>query len=279
MEKEQPKSPRASESERISALDVWREAPSIIRRYPLATIVPAMVLGALAEAFVLIGDSMLIDETLTNLATAFTYYLYVAYIEEVVVEASQGGSDISIHGGPRKLWRAIPVALRILVAAIVFAGVVLIATVVLAFAAAAAMEIGITEIVTGLLFLLLLLPSGLWLLTRLSLFAPALSREHLGPVTALKRSYELVGGHFWLVFRTATLAFLLEEVADEPVAQVAELAFGSWGVWIGSSIVSALITPLAAITTSLAYHRVSMHKQRLSSEVHQGEEHVAGEDH
>jgi hypothetical protein len=258
MEKEQAKNPRALGSERI---------------------VPAVVLGALAEAFVLIGDSILIDETLTNLATAFTYYIYVAYIEEVVLESSQGVDSVSIRGWLRKLWQAIPVALRILVAAIVFVGVVLVAIVVLAFAAAAATEIGITEIVTGLLFLLLLLLSSLWLLTRLSLFAPALTREHLGPIASLKRSNELVRGHFWLVFRTATLAFLLEEVADEPVALVAELAFGSWGVWVGSSIVNALITPLAAITTSLAYHRISMHKQRLSSEVRQGQEHIGGEDH
>src|ERR671933_1898016 len=100
-----------------SSSRVWREAPSIIRRYPLATIVPAVALGALAEAFALIGDSMLIDETLTNLATAFTYYLYVAYIEEVVVEAVQGVDNVSIRDRLRKLWQAIPVALRILLAA------------------------------------------------------------------------------------------------------------------------------------------------------------------
>src|SRR5919206_1425798 len=214
MEKE-PKSPSAPGSEQTAARDVWREAPSIIRRYPLATTVPAVVLGALAEAFVLLGDSILIDETLTNLATAFTYYLYVAYIEEVVLEVSQGVDDVSIRDRLRKLWRAIPAALRILVAAIVLVGVVLVAIVVLAFAAAAAIDVGITEIFIGLLFLLLLLLSGFWLLTRLSLFAPALSREHLGPIASLKRSNELVRGHFWLIFRTATLAFLLEEVADE----------------------------------------------------------------
>jgi hypothetical protein len=276
MEKEQPKNPRDPRSGRIAALDVWREAASIIRRYPLATVVPAMVLGALAEAFVLIGDSLLIDETLTNLFTAFDYYLYVAYAEEVVVESAQGVDDISIRGGLRKLWQAIPAALRILVAAIVMVVIVLVAIVVLAFAAAAATKIGIADIVAVLLFLLLL--SSLWLLTRLSLFAPALSRERLGSIAALKRSNELVRGHFWLVFRTATLAFLLEEVADEPVAQVAELVFGSWGEWVGSSIVSALITPLAAITTSLAYHRLSTHEQRPSSEVHEGAEHIVGED-
>jgi len=278
MEKEQAKSPRDPRSERIAALDVWREAASIIRRYPLATVVPAVVLGALAEAFVLVGDSLLIDETLTNLFTALAYYLYVAYAEEVVVESAQGVDDISIRGRLRKLWQAIPVALRILVAAIVMVAIVLVAIVVLALATAAVTKIGIADIVAVLLFLLLLLLSCLWLLTRLSLFAPALSRERLGPLEALKRSNELVRGHFWLVFRTATLAFLLEQVADEPVAQVAELISGSWGEWIGSSIVSALITPLAAITTSLAYRRLSTHKQRPSSEVHEGAEHVAGED-
>src|SRR5919202_3692686 len=166
-----------------------------------------------------------------------------------------------------------------LVASIAIVGIVIAAIVIVGLSAAAATEVGVADVITGLLFLLLLLLFGPWAVTRLSLFAPALSSERLGPLAALKRSNELARGHFWLVFWTATLALLLEEVADEPVAQVAELAFGSWGVWIGSSIVSALITPLAAITTSLAYHRVSMHKQPLSGEVPQGEAHVAGEDH
>jgi hypothetical protein len=227
---------------------------------------------------VLIRDPLLIDETLTNLFTAFAYYLYVAYAEEVVVEHAQGVDNVSIRGRLRNLWRAVPVALRILLAATAMVVIVVVAIVVLAIAAAATTQIGIADIVALLLFLLLLLLCGLWLLTRLSLFAPALSREHLGPLAALKRSNELVRGHFWLVFRTATLAFLLEEVADEPVGQVAELVFGSWGEWIGISIVSALITPLAAITTSLAYHHISTHKQRPSSEVHQDEEHIGRED-
>jgi hypothetical protein len=66
--------------------------------------------------------------------------------------------------------------------------------------ATAAMEVGIVDTVTGLLSLLLLLLLSPWLLTRLSLFAPALSRERLSPLAALKRSNELARGHFWLVF-------------------------------------------------------------------------------
>ena len=44
--------------EKISASDVWREALAIIRRYPLATITPAAVLGTVAEApYYFIDDS------------------------------------------------------------------------------------------------------------------------------------------------------------------------------------------------------------------------------
>src|SRR5215210_4997929 len=257
MEKEQAKSLRAPGSEPFTALNVWREACAIIHRYPLATIVPAVVLGASAEALALIGDSVLVDETLTNLAIAFAYYLYVAYAEEVV-ESARAMDNASSLGQLLRAWQVFPIALRMLVASIVVVGVV--------------------DIVSGLLFLLLLLLLGLWLLTRLSLFAPALSRERLGPLAAIKRSNELARGHFWLVFWTATLAFLLEGLADEPVALAAELGFGSWGEWIGGSMVTALVMPLAAVTTSLAYHRLLVHNRRLSSEAHQGEEHVRGED-
>jgi hypothetical protein len=52
---------------------------------------------------------------------------------------------------------------------------------------------------------------GLWLLTRWSLFAPVIVREHLGSLAALRRSNELVRGHFELVFLTAAFAVVLEE--------------------------------------------------------------------
>jgi hypothetical protein len=51
----------------------------------------------------------------------------------------------------------------------------------------------------------------LWLLTHWSLFAPAIFREDLGPLAALRRSNELVEGHFELVFLTAAFAVILEE--------------------------------------------------------------------
>ena len=77
----------------------------------------------------------------------------------------------------------------------------------------------------------LLVVPGLWVLTRWSLFAPVISREHLGPVAALKRSSELVRNHFELVFLTAAFATVLEEVAIHAGAVVGLLVSGSdtWG--------------------------------------------------
>src|SRR5215212_4153755 len=277
IEQKQAQSQRAAGGDPIAALDIWREAWFIVRRYPLATILPAVALGFLTEALALIGDSSLTDQTSTNLATAFVYYLYVAYAENVV-ESIRGVDNASILGRLRGPLQLVAVALRMLAAAIVLVGLIVATMVAAALAAGAVSEIGVTDLVTVVLFLLLLLLPVLWLLTRLSLFAPALSREHLGPLAALKRSNELVRHYFWLIFWTATLALLLEEFADEPVALAADLSFGPYGAWISGSTVTGLVMPLAAFTTSLAYHRVLEHKRWLSSEAHLGEEHIGGED-
>jgi hypothetical protein len=107
---------------------------------------------------------------------------------------------------------------------------------------------------------LLVIP-GAWLLTRWSLFAPVISRERLGPMEALKRSNGLVRDHFWLVFLTATLAFVLEEAIVHVGALVGLLITDSdtWGEWAGATISASLITPLAALATSVTYQRLTTH--------------------
>jgi hypothetical protein len=210
---------------------VWREALAIIRKYPSATLIPAVPLGALADApYYFIEDSPGLDQILTFFVAAFAFYLYVAYAEEVVIEAEQGVDRITLRGMLRELLQAAPFVPRV-----VLAGTVVIA---------------LPSVATGLLVL-----PGLWLLTRWSLFAPAIRRENLGSVVALKRSNELVRGHFWMAFKTATLAFLLEEAGIHAGALVGLLISGSetWGEWIGGTIAASLLTPLAALTTSVAY--------------------------
>ena len=228
--------------ERGTILSVWRQAFAIIRRYPLATLLPAAVLGPLGDApyYFIIGELSLSDEILSTLTGAFAFYVYIVYItyaEEVTAEAERGVERITIRGAFHELRQAASVVPFVLVASVVALAIPLLATA------------------------LLVIP-GLWILTRWSLFAPVISREQLGPVAALKRSNEVVGGHFELVFLTATLGTVLEEAAVHGGAVVGHLVTDSytWGEWLGSSIVTSLVMPLAAIATSVTY----MHLQRSS---------------
>jgi hypothetical protein len=224
--------------ERLAVSAVWREALAIIRRYPLATIVPAVVLAALADApyYFLEHSGSAWEEILTFLTAAFAYFLYVAYAEEVALEAERGADRITIRGVLRKLRQAAPVVPPVIVASVA--------------------AITVPTAATGLLVI-----PGVWLLTRWSLFAPVISRERLGPMEALKRSNGLVRDHFWLVFLTATLAFVLEEAIVHVGALVGLLITDSdtWGEWAGATISASLITPLAALATSVTYQRLTTH--------------------
>jgi len=223
-------------NERLAVSAVWREALAIIRRYPSATIIPAVVLAALADApyYFLEGSGLAWEQLLTFVTAAFAYYLYVAYAEEVAVEAEQGADRITVRGTFREMREAAPVVPAVIVASMV--------------------AISIPTAATGLLVL-----PGLWLLTRWSLFAPAISRERLGPIAALKHSSGLVRGRFGLVFMTATLALILEEVIVHGGALAGVLITGSdtWGEWAGATIGASFITPLAALATSVTYQRLA----------------------
>src|SRR3712207_9220297 len=198
--------------ERLAVSAVWREALAIIRRYPFATIVPALVFAALADApyYFLEGEGFAWEEIVTFLTAAFAYYLYVAYAEEVAVEAERGTDRITARGVLRELRQAAPVVPAVIVASVA--------------------AITIPTAAAGLLVV-----PGLWLLTRWSLFAPGISRERPGPVEALKRSNRLVRDHFWLVFLTATLALILEETVIHAGAAAGWVVNGpeAWGEWGG----------------------------------------------
>ena len=110
-----------SVAERLAVSAMWREALAIIRRYPLATIAPAVVLAALAEApyFFLKQSGFGWEEILTLLTAAFAYYLYVAYAEEVAVEAERGVARITSRGVLRKLQQAAHVVPPVILASVV----------------------------------------------------------------------------------------------------------------------------------------------------------------
>src|ERR671917_942750 len=174
--------------ERPAVSAVWREALAIIRHYPIATIVPALVCAALANAhyYFLLGSGFAWEQILTFVTAAFAYYLYVAYAEEVAAESERGADSITASGVLHELRQAAPVVPPVIVASVA--------------------AITIPTAATGLLVV-----PGLWLLTRWSLFAPVISHERSGPMEALKRSTWLVRDHFCLVLLTATLSLILEE--------------------------------------------------------------------
>jgi hypothetical protein len=221
--------------ERANIWSIWREALAIIGRYPLAAFFPAVVLGAVGDApyFLTKGEVTLREEILTTLTGAFAFYLYIVYTiyaEQVAVEVERGGERITMVGVLGKLRQASPLVPSVLVASVAAIAIPLVATT------------------------LLVIP-GLWLLTRWSLFAPVISREHLGPLGALKRSSELVRNHFELVFLTAAFGVVFEEAASHAGAVAGLLITNSytWGQWVGSSIATALLMPLAAFATSVTY--------------------------
>ena len=214
---------------------VWLEALAIFRRYPLATLAPAVVLGAIGEVpTYLIDERRLLDLGL-SLATAYVaYYLYLAYAEGIVRNDRRGEQRNGLGGMFDDLISALPFVPGVFVAAL--------------------MVIFVTSLAT----LLLVIP-GVWLYTRWSLTTPLIREDSIGPIRAMRRSNTLVRGNFWFVFMTATIAYFLEGVIIHLGGGATGLATGShtWGEWVGGSIAAALVLPLAAFATSLAHASVA----------------------
>jgi hypothetical protein len=213
---------------------VWLGGLAILRNYPLATIAPALVLGAVGEVpSYLIDDRRLLDIGLSLVTAYVAYYLYLAYAEGIVRNVRRGEQRHGLGGVFDDLAEASPYVPGVLVAAI------------------------IVIVVTSAASLLLVVP-GVWLYTRWSLTTPVIREQSIGPLAAMRRSKELVRGHFWFVFTTATIAYYSEGVFVHLGAWLAGLMTGShtWGEWVGGSILSALVMPLAAFATSLAHSSV-----------------------
>jgi hypothetical protein len=210
---------------------VWLTVLAIFRRYPLATLVPAAVLGAIGEIpAYLIDGRPLLDQALTLVTAYIAYYLYLAYAEGIVRRAQRGVQGPGLRSMLDDLMEAAPFVPSVLVAALI--------------------SLFMTTLATGLL----LIP-GLWLYTRWSLATPVIREQSIGPLAAIRRSNQLVRGNFWFVFMTATVAYYLEGVVVHEGAVVAGSVTGShtWGAWAGGSIVATLVVPLAAFATSLAH--------------------------
>jgi hypothetical protein len=224
----------------VRASAVWRESLAIIVRHPVATVAPALFLAPLSEAPHLLPDNRsYLELALLFIVESLAFYLYVAYAERMTSEARRSPEPISVLRILRNLLLAAPVVPIVALASL--------AAIALPTASAS----------------LLVIP-GIWVMTRWSLFAPVIVTELLGPVAALKRSNVLVKGNFELVFLTAAFAVVLEEaVADAgTVAGLKLTASETWGEWLGGSVATIVILPVASFATALVYGHLRRREDR-----------------
>lgn len=218
----------ASEASRIVLAGLPREVGGVVRRHPAAVLLPAAALGATADSLVLALHHVEV-EIAVGVALAVAFELYVGYAELVVAADRDGGSRPSPWAMLARAPRFVPSLTAASLAAVT-----------LPLAAAG-----------------LLLVPGLWLLTRWSLFAPAIVHERLTPARALSRSTELVRGAFWPVAFSVTASVVVEEaVIHGGVHAQPAIGVPAAGLVV-TAVAVAVVSPPAALTVSLVYERLA----------------------
>lgn len=213
---------------------VW-DAVAVLRAHPFAAFIPSIILGFACQSAELLSSTLTVvgAELLSTLTSAAALNLYLAYAERLMEEVNKGTDDftllhvVRLHGRAQRILPALVVASFITPALSVSA-------------------------------LGLLIVPGLWLLTRWAVVVPVISNEVVGPITALKRSNALVRGSSWQVFRTATIALLLEEGLVHAASAAGREAISSnyWSPWVASSAAAALVIPITALTVSSVFSRL-----------------------
>jgi hypothetical protein len=205
--------------------EVW----GILRRHAVVAAIPALLLGAGADALEVLRHHYG-AEILLGLLLAMCFEFYVAYAELIVAADRASGPQPSMLTLLRRATPMMP-----------------------ALVLASAIAVSLPLAATGLLIL-----PGLWLMTVWSLFAPAVVHEHLSPRESLKRSRALVRGAFWPVFAAVTLSVLLEHAVIHGTAHTAEPLLGPpWSGLVGAALATAIVSPPAAFTISVVYERLT----------------------
>jgi hypothetical protein len=218
---------RAPEALRFRA--IARSVGETIRRRPVAILIPAGVIGALVDALEL-SKHHLLDYLMLALVIAIVFEFYIGYVELLLIEME---SDRPRSAPTRVVRGALGLVPSLLAASVL----------------AVSLPLGATG--------LLVIP-GLWLATRWSLFAPAIAKERLRPLDAIRRSNQLVRGRFWAVFVTVTMSLLIEHAVIHATALEAGPLLGSTAIALAVTAVAvAAVSAPAAVTISLVYDRLA----------------------
>jgi hypothetical protein len=200
-----------------------------IRRRPVAILIPAGLVGAAVDALEL-SRHHLLEYLILAFVITIMFEFYVGYVELLLI-------DIESHrprSAPTRLVRGALGLVPSLLAASVLA---------------VSLPLGATG---------LLVVPGLWLATRWALFAPAIAKERLRPLDAIRRSNDLVRGRFWPVFATVTISLVIEHGVIHATALEAGPLLGSTALAVAVTAVAvAAVSAPAAVTISLVYDRLS----------------------
>jgi hypothetical protein len=104
--------------------------------------------------------------------------------------------------------------------------------------------------------LILLIIPGLALITIWCLIVPVIVLERAGALTSFGRSQQLVRGHFWNVFGTLFLLFLIQLAVKFVLGVIFSFMPLVLGNFLASVISGTLIAPFIAVVVTLMYFRL-----------------------
>ena len=132
-------------------------------------------------------------------------------------------------------------------------------------------------ILTSIGFVLLVLPGlamvcvGVYFAVRWSLSVAAMMAEDIGPINGMRRSWNLVSGMWWRSFGILVVAFVLQFIISLALGFLFGLIVGvalsgDLGLAVssvGSTLLSALVSPIATIAVVLLYFDLRVRKEGL----------------
>lgn len=206
----------------------------------------------------------------TTIAGVFLAGMLTAVVAEAVL-----GRRISIGETWRKVrGRLLPLlgmTLLVALAAVVLVGIVVGIIVLLAVTAGA-----VAAVIVGILLGVATVLALIWAAIKISLAAPALVLEEVGPIKALGRSWQLTRDQWWRIFGITLLANLIvgmiSNIIQLPTAAIMVASAGDAGtpsvgavlaVELVSVVVSALTAPFTAGVTALLYLDQRIRKEAL----------------
>ncbi len=183
---------------------------------------------------------------LLNVGLAFVFQAILTGMLTGAIGRGLLGNKITIGEAWRIARVPAVIGVSLLVALILIVLWLPVAAIVVAFSVAHIPAGAVLAVVVGFIAAGL---ATIWIWIRLTLAVPAVVLENVGPVTALKRSWQLVQGSWWRVFGITLLAWIVVAF----IAFVLQLPFTILGMVVGgsSSLSSMFGTTAAAAAPSI----------------------------